>query len=173
MADTENRSVAIRLPGVGRLPELRLELSKTQEAEARLHEAQQVNPATYANLEYCYNESWRELKRAYAAVTYRLDKANEEIENIKAEILLDKWPEYIKDKPKSFDNMDMRKAYIQQQKPYLDATDHRDQVKAIEILIESRMKTMERTCAYMKKQMSILERTGGMGLPVGSTLKKF
>ena len=160
------------IPALGHLGELRIPLDKTLEAERRLEEAKLVNPATYADLEYTFNESYRELKRAYASVTYRLAKAEENIENIKAGILLDKYPEFIKDKGKSFDNMDMRKSFIQRDPEYAKAVDYRDQIKAIEMLIDSRIKVMERTCTYMKKQMELIIRSGAIGsLPPGYVKK--
>jgi len=169
--EDSNKKFLMTLPPVGRLPELSFSLEKTQIAEARLHEAQTVNYATYSDLEYTYNEAWRELRRAYAAVGYRLAKAEEEIENIKAGILLDKYPEFIKDKPRNFDNADMRKSFIQRDPEYAAAVDHRDQVKAVETLIDGRMKTMERTCSYLKKQLDIHARSIG-NAPIGSTIFK-
>jgi len=159
------------IPAVGKLPEVSFDLQKTQIAESRLHEAQLVTYATYADLEYTYNEAWRELRRAYATVSYRVAKAEEEIKNIKAGILLDKWPEQTKDKPKNYDNADMRAAFIQKDPEYAAAVDHRDQMKAIETLIDTRAKTMERTCSYMKKQMEMHARANG-NLPLSSTIKK-
>lgn len=165
------QNFVMTIPAVGRLAQITVDLQKTQIAEGRLHEAQLVNYATYADLEYTYNEAWRELRRAYATISYRVAKAEEEIDNIKAGILLDKWPEYIKDKPKNHDNADMRKAFIQKDPEYAAAVDHRDQMKAIEMLIDNRAKIMERTCSYMKKQMDIYARSNG-NLPIGSTIKK-
>jgi hypothetical protein len=128
-----------------------------------LLEAKTVNPATYADLEYTFNESYRELKRAYAGVTYRLAKAEEAVETAKATALLDKYPEFVKDKPRNYDNADIRKSFIQKDPDYLKATDYRDQIKAIECLIEGRIKIMERTTAYMKKQMELIIRSGAIG----------
>jgi|WetSurMetagenome_2_1015567.scaffolds.fasta_scaffold208158_2 hypothetical protein len=152
--------VSLSLPAVGRLQILNLDLSKTKNAESRLHEAKTVNPSTYTDLEYTFNEAYRELKRALSAISYRLAKAEEEIENIKAELVLDKYPEFIKDKPKSFDTADTRRSFIQKDQAYLKACDHRDQVKALEILLDSRVKVMEKTCSYMRKQIDMVIRSG-------------
>jgi hypothetical protein len=162
MADL-NKSVSMRIPQCGALGELEISLDKTLEAENRLIDAKSVNPATYADLEYIFNESYRELKRAYAAVTYRLAKAEEAVDNARATALLDKYPEFVKDKPRNYDNADIRKSFIQRDEDYLKATDHRDQIRAIELLIEGRIKVMERTTSYMKKQMELIIRSGAGG----------
>jgi hypothetical protein len=157
------------IPPLGNLPEMKVFLDKTIEAERRLPESQHLNPAIYNDLVYTYNESWRELGKALASIDYRLDKAEEEIENIKSEILLDRYPAFIEGKPKSFDNMDIRKAFIQKQEDYKRAVEYRDQIKAISALLETRMKSMERACSSLNKKMDQLTRSGRGG-PVGSTL---
>ena len=162
MEDT-NPKMMMKLPRFGALPEMSVDLSKTKHAESRLVEAQSVNAATYANLEYIFNEAYRELRTAYATVCYRHSKAEEEIENVKAGLLLDSYQDFVKDKPKNFDNADMRKSFVQRNPEHQKAVDVRDQLKAIEVLLETRIKTMERTCAYMKKQMELLMRSGRTG----------
>lgn len=162
--EDSNPKMLMKLPQFGSLPEMSIDLSKTRHAETRLPEAQSVNAATYANLEYIFNEAYRELRTAYATVCYRHSKAEEEIENVKAEIILGPYQEYVKDKPKNFDNADMRKSFVQREPNYQKAVDVRDQLKAIETLLDTRIKTMERTCAYMKKQLELLIRSGRTGL---------
>jgi len=165
MENIQPKSLSMKIPQFGSLPELEITLDKTIEAESRLLEAKNVNPATYADLEYTFNESYRELKRAYAGVTYRLAKAEEAVETARATVLLDKYPEFVRLKPKNYDNADIRKSFIQRDSDYLKACDYRDQVKAIECLIEGRIKVMERTTSYMKKQMELVIRSGAIGFP--------
>jgi len=165
MENIQSKGLSMKIPQFGALAELEITLDKTMEAESRLLEAKTVNPATYADLEYTFNESYRELKRAYAGVSYRLAKAEEAVESARATVLLDKYPEFVRLKPKNYDNADIRKSFIQRDEDYLKATDYRDQVKAIEMLIEGRIKVMERTTTYMKKQIDLIIRSGAFTFP--------
>ena len=157
------KGLVLKVPKFNSLSEIEVPLEATRVAESRLLEAKTVNISTYSDLEYTFNESYRELKRALAAVSYRLAKAEEEMENAKAAAILDKYPEFIKDKPKSFDNADTRKSFIQRDAEYRQAADYRDQIKVFEALLDSRIKVMERTCSYMRKQMDLLIRSGTAG----------
>lgn len=139
-----------------------LSLDKTSEAERRISEAKAVNYATYADLEYTYNESYRELKTNLAILGFEIATAEKIIENIKAECLFDKYPAFIEGKPKSFDNAEVRRSFISQDPQYVAALDHLNKLKMLETLLDGKIKVMERTTAYMKKQVDILIKTGQM-----------
>lgn len=155
-----NENSALVLPAFGQSPKLSLEMSSTREAERRLIEAKTVNPLTFADLSHCYNESYRELKKHSSTLGYQLTLAEKALEAAKATVLLDKYPDFMKDKPKTQDNADLRKAYMMRDADYLAALDRINQLKAIESFVEGRIKIMERVCSYMKTQMDILTRSG-------------
>lgn len=157
-----NLPALVKQDGQVLLKDVRFGMEKCVDAERRLAEARLVNTATYAELEYLYNEGYRELKKNMAIVGHEIMKAEKALDNIKAEVLFDKYPDFIKDKPKSFDNAETRKSYISRDADYQKALDHLNNLKMIETLLDGKIKVLERVTAYMKKQIDILMKTGQM-----------
>lgn len=151
---------ALVLPAFGQSPALSLEMSSTREAEKRLVEAKTVNPLTYSDLEHCFNESYRELKKHMSTLGYQLAMADKALETAKSDLLLDKYPDFMKDKPKTQDNADLRKAFFMRDPEYVAALDRINQIKAIESFVDGRIKVMENVCRYMRKQMDLVLRSG-------------
>lgn len=148
------------IPAFGKSPALNLDMGSTREAEKRLIEAKTVNPITYADLEHAFGESYRELKRHLSTVGYQLAMADKALETAKSDLLLDKYPEFMKDKPKTQDNADLRKAFFMRDPEYVAALDRIAQLKAIECFVDGRIKVMENVCRYMRKQMDLVLRSG-------------
>lgn len=148
------------LPAFGDIPSLTFDMTKIREAESRIIEAKTVNPITYADLESCYNESYRDLKRYLSSVGYQITLTEKAMEMAKADILLDKYPEFMKDRPKTSDNADLRKAFMMKDDNYVAALDRLNMLKAVESNFDGKIKVMERTCAYMKKEIDLILRSG-------------
>jgi hypothetical protein len=144
------------------LSDVKVDLSKTREAEKRLSEAQHVNPSTYGALEYLYSESYRELKSGLSMIGYKLTQAEKELKLAKAEAILDKYPDFIKDKPKSLDSSQAREAFINRDEEVIKATDKVSMLKAIESTLDSKVRVMEKVCQYMRKQMDLIIRSGSI-----------
>jgi hypothetical protein len=159
-APTVRDSSALVIPAFGKSPALSLELTGTREAERRLVEAKTVNPVTYTDLEHCFNESYRELKRHAATVGYQIALANKALEDAKAKVLLETLPEYMKDKAKSWDSSDLRKALMMKDPDYVAALDRINMLQAMEAFVDGRIKVMENVCRYMRKQMDLVIRSG-------------
>lgn len=160
--DIQISSNIMILPSFGKIPELKLELANIREAEARLIEAKTVNPSTYTSLEFTFNESYRDLKRHISAIGYQIALTEKAMEEAKSDVLLDKYPEFMKNKPKNQDNADMRKAFIIRDPEYVAALDRYNQLQAMLSNMDGKIKVMERVCAYMKLQINLLLR-GGTG----------
>lgn len=150
------------LESVGKIPELRLEMAKVIEAEKRIIEAKSVNPSTYADLESCFNESYRDLKRHISSVEYQLTLADKAMNIAKSDLLLDKYPTYLDQNnlKKSQDNGDLRQAFFMRDEAYIAALDRINQLKALQSNIDGKIKVMENVCRYMRKQMDLLIRSG-------------
>lgn len=153
------------LPAFGKSPDLSMEMGKIREAEFRLIEAKTVNPVTYIDLEHTFNEAYRDLKRHLAALGYQLDMANKHLEEVKADILLDKYPEYLaaKDIKKANDSADLRKAFMARDPDYQAVIDRIAQLTALEANFDGKIKVMENVCRYMRKQMDLVLRSGLSG----------
>ena len=150
----------LEVPAFGKSPALKLEMGKIREGERRIIEAKLVNPSTYAELESAYNEAYRDLRRHLANIGYGIAMAEKALEEAKAEILLNRYPEFMKDRPKSQDNADLRKAYMSKDPEYQAAYDRVAQLKALEANFDGKVKVFERVCAYMKKRMDLIIRSG-------------
>lgn len=156
------------IPAFGNMPEVGIDLGKTKEAENRLIEAKTVNPVTYTDLEHCFNESYRELKRHMSTLGLHIAKAEKELGLIKAEVLLDKYPDFLAAKSadckakgiKFQDSADHREAFLIRDEEYQKGLDHLAKLKAIESYCEGRVKVMENVCRYMRKQMDLIIRSG-------------
>jgi hypothetical protein len=167
-----NDGLALELPEFRGLPAIRLDISALQEAEKRAHEAQYVNPSTYANLEHCFGEAYRELKRHLATVGYQAVKAENEFEKSRAIALMDKYQEFMKDKPARLDTGEFRKAYISQDPDVVEAKDRLDSLKALEMFLDGRVRVMENISRYMKKKMDLIIRSGLSGSNLYATSDK-
>lgn len=148
------------LPAMGKVPELKLTMEKIVSAENRIIEAKTVNPATYADLEHAFNESYRDLKRHLSSIGYQIAVTDKAMEKAKADVLLDKYPGYIESNGFK-DNTDLRKAFLTRDETYSAALDRMNQLKALESNFEGKIKVMENVCRYMRKQMDLIIRNGG------------
>lgn len=157
MSETEHSLV---IPAFQQSTELSLSLNKTREGEARLLEAKMVNPLTYADLESCFNESYRELKRYLGLIGLELLKADDALETAKSNFLIDSYQDKIKDLPKSYDSADLRKAWLMRDADYLAAKDRQNMLKAMEALLDGKIKVFEKTCQFMRKRMDLVLRSG-------------
>lgn len=155
--DTEHSLV---IPPFQKTEELQLVLNYTREGERRLIEAKDVSPITYAELESCFNEAYRELRRHLATIGFQLSKADNALETAKSNFLIDSYQAKIKDLPKSYDSADLRKAWLMRDSEYVAAKDRLDMLKAMEALLDGKIKVLEKTCQYMRKRMDLILRSG-------------
>lgn len=167
-----NATAALVIPAFSKSPALTLDIGKTKEAETRLVEAKTVNPITYSDLEHCFNESYRELKGHLSKIGYQIALANKALEDAKAEVILVDLPEHMKDKAKSWDSADLRKALMTKNQNYRDAQDRIDMLKAMESFMDGKIKVMEKVSVHMRKQMDLVLRSGLSGADLYNTYGK-
>lgn len=136
-----------------------LNFTKVREGEARIIEAKVVNPATYPDLEYCFNEGYREGKANLSAIGYEIAQAQKIIRQYKSRYLLDEYPEFLKER-KLKDNAANRDAFLERQDDYVAAVDRLNMLQALEHLVEGKMKVFENVCRYMRKYMDTVVRSG-------------
>ena len=139
-----------------------LDFTKISQGESRLIEAKAVNGATYSELEYVFNEGYREARKNLSIIGYEVAQANKRLRQVKSKAILDEYPEFLKEKGLK-DNACNRDAYLEKQEEYVAAQDRLDMLKALENLTEGKIKVFENVCRYMKKEMDILIRSGFTG----------
>jgi hypothetical protein len=159
----ENNGAALVVPAFRHCPELKLSTSGWETAMSRFHEAKNIVPAQYSNLELCFQEAWRESKRNAIAVGDAIKKAKQNIEEVKADIILEEIPKLLEELPKSANNADFRKAVMTKNSDYVAANEHLNKLEAMLEHFESHMKIMENTSRFLKKQMDYIIRNGNYG----------
>ena len=159
------------LSSLGHCPSLHLEMDAINEGIRRIREAQHVNPSTYTGLAYCFNEGYRVARRHVSNIQFAITKAKRNLEERKADIVLDVIPSLLEEKklPKSANNADFRNACFAKDEQYSKFKDRLDQLEAMESYFEGKIKIFENTCRYMRKQMDYITRTGYYQLPTGVT----
>lgn len=147
------------IPGFENRPDIPLDFSLISEGEKRIIEAKLVNPTTYSDLEYVFNEGYREAKKNLATVGYEITQAEKILRRIKSELILDNYPDFLKGS-KLKDNSTVRDAFLERDAEYVAAQERINMLKALENLLDGKVKVFENVCRYMKKQMDILIRSG-------------
>lgn len=153
MTQQNNGPTKMVVPAFRHCPELVLQMGSWQEAMARLPEAKNMAAANYTNLEYAFQEAWRESKRNAIAVGDAVKKAMQNLEEIKADVILEEVPRLLEGKPKSANNADFRKAVLSKNEDYKKAKEHLEKLEAMLQHFESHMKIMENTSRFVRKQM--------------------
>ena len=156
----ETGEQAIEVPEGCGLPSLYVETGRTREGERRLIEAKNVSPVTYADLEHCFGEAYRELGRGWVSVNWHKERAEIELGKIKSRLLMGDYQDYMRGKPKYMDSGDMREAFLMSKAEYVALRERIAQMNALASMIDRKTRTMEKTCAYMKKRTDLILRSG-------------
>lgn len=164
MESIDQKSLVMTVPGFRLCPDIKLNMSAWQVATGRLKEVQNLAAANYSNLEFCFQEAWREARANSIIIGDAIRKAKQNIEEIKADVVLTEIPELLRDSPKSANNADFRNAVLARNEQYKQANEHLDKLEAMLAHCESHMKIMENTSRFMKKQMDYFIRNGTSGI---------
>ena len=151
----------LRIPAFGNIPEISLSLTYIKEGERRLVESQFVNGATYSELEYSFNEGYREAKKNLSTIMYQKEMAEKAIRKSKSEYLLDEYQDFLRAK-KIKDSTDIRESFLETKEDYVKAMDRLSMLRAMECLMEGKLKSFENTCRTMRKEMDIQLRSGSI-----------
>lgn len=150
---------SITIPAFQSIPDIILDTSFIASAESRIIEAKVVNSATYSELEYTFNEGYRQCKTHLSEVGYQIALAKKAMRNAKSVAILDLYPDFLKE-AKLKDNASVREAFLQRQEDYVRSSDRVDMLIALETLLEGKIKVFENVCRYMKKEIDIVIRSG-------------
>jgi len=159
------------IPGHGHCKQLELSMDKIKEAQSRTHETKVVTPATYNELEYVFNEAYRDAIKYITEIRHEKTKIEKSMQERKADIILDIIPKMLADQPKSSNNADFRNAVIARDEEYQNHLEHLNKLVALESHFEGIEDHMTRTCRAMKKSMDLIIRAGYIP-PVQNTGEK-
>tara|TARA_R100000951_G_scaffold115132_2_gene122222 strand:+ start:9527 stop:10033 length:507 start_codon:yes stop_codon:yes gene_type:complete len=160
----DNTSV-MEVPSFKHCKELRLATTDWDLAMGRFHEAKNLVPGNYSSLEFAFQSAWRESRKNAIDVGEAICKAKQNVEEAKADIILDTIPKMLEERKlsKTANNADFRKAVMARDENYQKSLEHLDKLEALLAHFESHMKTMENTSRYLKKQMDYFIRSGVVG----------
>ena len=153
------QAVELAIPAFDDRPVITLNFSSVKEGEKRLVEARVVNPVTYSDLEHSFNEGYREARANLSVIGYEITQADRIFRRIKSELILDEYPAFLKAKDMK-DNATVRDAFLEKSQAYVDAQERINMLKAMESLMDGKIKVFENVCRYMRKEMDILIRSG-------------
>lgn len=151
----------VTIPPFNNIPEITLDISVIKQAEKRIQEAKFVNGATYTELEFTFNEAYREAKKHLSTIGYQKLLAKKELRRIRSELLIDEYPDWLKE-TKLKDSTATKEAFFNAHDEYVKAQDREDMLVALESLFEGKVKVFENVCRYMKKTMDLYIRSGIM-----------
>lgn len=154
---------AIVVPGFRLCKEIKLSAVSWRTALNRMPEAKNLVPANYSNLELDFQSAWREAKLNAITVGEEIKHAQQNIEEIKADIILEEIPRMLEELPKSANNADFRRAVMSKNEEYKQAVEHLNKLEAAQAHFESHMKIMENTSRFLKKQMDYIIKNGNYG----------
>lgn len=151
--------VELTIPEFGSIPATMLDMTKIKEGEGRILEAKVVNPGTYNELEYTFNEGYRQAKSNISEIQYQITLAKKALREAKSRALLDEYGDFLKEN-KLKDNASIRDAFLERKEDYVAAQDRIDMLTALESLMEGKVRNFENVCRYIRKQMDLVIRSG-------------
>lgn len=155
------RVATLTIPKFGDVGEIKLDITKVSEAESRFIEAKVVNGGTYADLEYCFNEGYRQAKKHLSTIMYQIAMAKKAIRTVKSRYLLDEYPEFLKDSGIK-DSTATKEAYLESKVEYVEAMDRLAMLEAMECLMEGKVKVLENVCRFMRKEIDLQRSSGSI-----------
>ncbi len=151
----------ITIPAFGDVGAIQLDISKIKEGENRFLETRVVNGATYSDLEYTFNEGYRQAKTHLSTVGYQIAMTKKSIRKIKSEYLLDEYQAFLKES-KIKDSVAIKEAYLEKKEDYVEAMDRLAMLEAMECLFEGKIKVFENVCRFMRKEIEIQKSSGAI-----------
>jgi len=153
------KAFSMTIPAFGTTPDIVLDITKIKEGENRFLDAKVVNGATYSELEYTFNEGYREAKQHLSTILYQNAMTNKSIRQIKSQYLLDEYPTFLKEN-KLKDSTAIKEAFLERKEEYVKAMDRLALLQAMESLFDGKVKVFENVCRYMRKEIDIQLRSG-------------
>jgi hypothetical protein len=146
--------VELVVPAFQDREQMTLHFGNIKEGERRLIEARVVTPSTYSDLSYSFNEGYREARTNITAIGYEIVQAEKILRRIKSELILDEYPAFLKTSSMK-DNSTLRDAFLEKNPGMIAAQDRLSMLKAMQALMEDKVKIFENVCKYMKVQMDL------------------
>lgn len=155
----QNNSDYISIPELNGAPSVKLFTGNIKSAESRFIDAKNVNWSTYNDLEYSFNEGFREAKKNLVEIGFALSRTVKLQNERKSALVLDEYPDFLKLKGMK-DNATVRDAFIERDEPYTVYQNRIDQLKAMEAMMDSKIKVFENVCRFMRKTIDMDIRSG-------------
>lgn len=123
-----------------------LDMTNIYHAEARLSETKMVTPMTAPELRGTFNEACNETTKFLAWIKYELLVSKKELDLVRAEIVMDRYPEAVKKLREAGmkDNADYRDSFVVRDVEYQNQLNIQLTLEATASLLKAKAKTFER-----------------------------
>lgn len=177
--------IAVPIVPRGEQTALQINLQRVLEVEARGDEIAVVTPQRAPELLATFNRAYLDSTEAFSRLKLEQARADDAVNRIKAEILLDRIPGILKEKGIG-SSADIRQAIIDADPDYQAAKERVDMIEAMIEYVKGKTKYLENCYTSIKKIMdtgnwNLERRAGGKALdgmldetaPVGGQARKF
>jgi hypothetical protein len=151
----EQQSIVLSIPIVpkeGGQEALTLSMSRILKAEHRGEEIAFVTPGKASELLATFNRAYLDASEFYSRTKLEYMRAEDSLNKIRAEILIDKMPALLAEK-KMGSSADIRQAFIEADPTYQDAKEKMDFIGAMLEYLKGKMKYLENCFTSVKKIM--------------------
>jgi len=149
----------LTIPEFTTIPAMTLDITAIKNAEDRIYEAKTVNGGTYTELEFTFNEGYRESKKHLSTIGYQILLVKKELRKVKSEMIIDEYSTWLKE-TKLKDSNATKEAFFETHEPFVNAMDRLDMLTALESFFEGKVKVFENVCRYIKKSIDLEIRSG-------------
>jgi hypothetical protein len=140
---------------------LAIDIKTIKVAEARIVELASATPEKAPELLYFFTEAYGKVSDLIAKTELAYNRAKVDVEKIKAEILIDKMPDLIKEKKLEKSNADVRNALFFTQADYLQALDLQNQLEALLVFLKGKSKELSMAYFGVKDAINMKSNTLG------------
>jgi hypothetical protein len=151
----EQQSIVLSIPIVpkeGEYSTLSLSMTRILKAEKRGEEIAFVTPGKASELLATFNRAYLDASEFYARTKLEYNRAEDALNKVRAEILIDKMPDLLREK-KIGSSADIRQAFIEADPAYQDAKEKMDFIGAMLEYLRAKSKYLENCFTSVKKIM--------------------
>jgi hypothetical protein len=152
MEESSNTAITLAIVPTGETALMKLEMRKVLLAESRADEVAIVTPAKAPELMATFNRGYLDASNLFAKAKLEQARAEDSVNQIRAEILIDKVPALLKEKGLST-SADIRQALVEADPEYQEARERLARLDAMVEYLKGKMKFLENAYTSVKKIM--------------------
>ena len=152
MEEQSNTAITLAIVPTGETALMKLEMRKVLLAESRADEVAIVTPAKAPELMATFNRGYLDASNLFAKAKLEQARAEDSVNQIRAEILIDRVPALLKEKGLTT-SADIRQALVESDPEYQEARERMARLDAMVEYLKGKMKFLENAYTSVKKIM--------------------